>query len=138
MTLSKASQRDAECKNLLDLYQQRGDQSVRIKLALSLLVSENCVPDASGKALSLLDDVMTNMKYSNLKDFLAYHRELALRLHQRDQQRHDLMIKISKWKKLNRQNLKKLQVCQDDLQETQMKLEALKKIERSLNHSEVQ
>ncbi len=138
MAMPQASQRDAECKRLWSRHRQQEDQDIRVRLALSLLVSEKCVADASGKALSLLDEAMATMKHSGLRDFLAYHRELAFRLHQGAQQQRVLTGEISRLKKRNQGNLKQLEGCRGALKETRMKLEALKKIEKSLNHTEVQ
>ncbi len=137
-TIQESAQRDSECQRLLKLHEQRGDVRVKIRLALSLLVSQHCVDNDSKRALALLDEAIENLDNSSLGGLLLYQRELALQLYRKDRQQGLLNSKISEWKKRSRQNQKKLQTCEQDLKKTQMKLEALKTIEKSLNHTEVQ
>jgi len=133
------AQRIDQCQSLMKLYEQKkATLGLQIRLALALMVAKECSDNESKIAVALLDDAIESIENPQLVNFLAYQRELALRLSQKDTHQQQLVNKIARWKKINYRERKKLRACDKDLQETRKKLEALKAIEKSLNHTEVE
>lgn len=131
-------QRLKKCRGLVKLKDQEKGLGNQIRLALVLMATDRCVDNDAKLAMTLLEKAMTQVEDPSLKKYLAYQQTLASRLYQNDLQQRRMIARIAKLKKINYLERRKRHSCTDELQETREKLEALKAIEKSLNHTGVQ
>jgi|GEM_PF-6056092 len=131
-------QRLEECQRLVRLKDQEKGPGKQIRLALVLMTTDQCADNDAKLIMTLLEKAMTQVEDPQLKKFLAYQQTLASRFNQKDLHQRRMIARIAKLKKINYLERKKRHSCTDELEKTREKLEALKAIEKSLNHTEVQ
>lgn len=126
-------QRQAECRWLKQYNDIDSNLGVRIHLAFSLLVTPDC--GETQMAVQLLELAGQSVDDDKLKHFLSYQSELAQRLFTESNHGGELVNKLDRWKDRNQLLVEQLQSCNAELKDVKTKLEALKAIEESLNHS---
>ncbi|BCX80497.1 hypothetical protein MIT9_P0070 [Methylomarinovum caldicuralii] len=129
-------QRRDECRWLHDFVTEAPSLGGRLHLALALLVTPDCLAeqDELRVALELLDEAGKQVRPADLRAFLAYQRLIAQRLFSSRRHEREWSRKLARLRRYCRQQGQRLQRCQTTLSQCQSKLEALKALEKSLNH----
>ncbi len=130
-------QRRSECQWLQRYNSVDEGLGVKLHLALALLAT----PDCNGKqgneiqqALALLDQALPQVADSELRHYLLYHRQMAQRLFSSTHHERKVVRKLAQLRRSTRRLKRRLTDCQQESQELNAKLEALKALEDSLNH----
>ncbi|HHJ40011.1 MAG: hypothetical protein AXA67_04825 [Methylothermaceae bacteria B42] len=129
-------QRNAECQWLHRFNAIDSSLGVKIHLAYALLSTLEC--GDSKEAANLLESAALSVDDEQIQGFLSYQQALAQRLFACDLHAKELEQKLKLWKIKNQKLENNYKICGQNLKIVKEKLEALKEIEESLNHTEAQ
>jgi len=129
-------QRNAECEWLQRFNAIDSSLGVKVHLAFVLMSTLDC--GDGREAVDLLELAAQSMEDERIRGFLSYQRGLAQRLFTQAVHNKELEQKLKRWKLKNQKMQNNYKACQQSLLDAKAKLEALKAIEESLNHTEAQ